>query len=43
MALNIRKLSPAIGAEILDIDLNEDQSAETVAAVNQAWFDNLIL
>jgi len=43
MTLNIRKLSPVIGAEILDIDLNEDQSAETVAAVNQAWFDNLIL
>lgn len=43
MTLNIRKLSPAIGAEILDIDLNEDQSAETIAAVNQTWFDNLIL
>ena len=43
MALNIRKLSPAIGAEIVDIDLNEDQSAETVAAINQAWFDNIVL
>ena len=34
MALNIRKLSQAIGAEIQDIDLNEDQSAEIVAAIN---------
>lgn len=43
MALKIRKLSAHIGAEILDLDLNEDQSAETIAAVNQAWFDNIIL
>lgn len=43
MALKLRKLSPHIGAEIQDIDLNEDQSAETVAAINQAWFDNIIL
>jgi taurine dioxygenase len=43
MALKIRKLSQAIGAEIQEIDLNEDQSAETIAAINQAWFDNIIL
>ena len=43
MALTIRKLSPAIGAEIQDIDLNEDQSAETINAINQIWFDNIIL
>ena len=43
MALTIRKLSPAIGAEIRDIDLNEDQSAETINAINQIWFDNIIL
>jgi len=43
MALKIRKLSQAIGAEIQDIDLNEDQSAETIDAINQAWFDNIIL
>lgn len=43
MALKIRKLSPAIGAEIQDIDLNEDQSPDTIAAINQAWFDNIIL
>ena len=42
MALKIRKLSEHIGAEIQDIDLNEDQSAETIAAINQAWFDNIL-
>ena len=43
MALKLRKLSPHIGAEIQDIDLNQDQTAETIAAINQAWFDNIIL
>ena len=43
MALKIRKLSPHIGAEIQDIDLNEDQNAETITAINQVWFDNIIL
>lgn len=43
MALKLRKLSPNIGAEIEGIDLNEDQSPETVAEINQAWFDNIIL
>jgi taurine dioxygenase len=43
MALTIRKLSPHIGAEIQDLDLNEDQSAESIDAINQAWFDNIIL
>ena len=43
MTVNIRKLAPLIGAEILDIDLSEDQSPETVAAINAAWLDNVIL
>lgn len=43
MAITINKLSPHIGAEIADIDLNEEQSAETVAEIVQAWHDNLIL
>ena len=43
MALKLRQLSPHIGAEIQDIDLNADQSAETIAEINQAWFDNIIL
>ena len=43
MALKIRELSPHIGAEIQDIDLNEDQNAETITAINQVWFNNIIL
>ena len=43
MSLNIRKLSLNIGAEILDIDLSEDQSADTIAEINAAWLDHLVL
>lgn len=43
MALNIHKLAPTIGAEILDIDLSEDQSPGTIAEINRAWLDHLIL
>ena len=43
MALKLRKLSEHIGAEVLDIDLKQDQSADTIAEINQAWFDNIIL
>lgn len=43
MTLKLRKLSAHIGAEIQDIDLNADQSAETISAIIQAWFDNIIL
>lgn len=43
MALKINKLSEHIGAEIREIDLNLDQSPETIALINQAWFDNIIL
>ena len=42
MAITNNKLSPHIGAEIADIDLNEEQSAETVAEIVQAWHDNQI-
>ena len=43
MPLSIRKLSQHIGAEIEDIDLKRDQSADTIAEINQIWFDNIIL
>ena len=43
MELKLRKLSPHIGAEIQNINLNEEQSTETVAEINQAWLDNIIL
>ncbi len=43
MTLDIRKLTPTIGAEIVGVDLSQDQDAETVAALNRAWLDNLVL
>ena len=43
MVLDIRKLTPTIGAEIVGIDLSQDQDAETVAALNRAWLDSLVL
>jgi taurine dioxygenase len=42
-ALNIRKLTPTIGAEILDIDLSRPLSKPVVAAVRQALLDNLVI
>ena len=43
MTLDIRKLTPTIGAEVVGVDLSQDQDAETVAALNRAWLDNLVL
>ena len=40
---DIRPLSPALGAEIVGIDLSEPLSAETVAALRGAWLDHLVL
>ena len=43
MTLDIRKLTPTIGAEVVVVDLSQDQNAETVAALNRAWLDDLVL
>jgi alpha-ketoglutarate-dependent taurine dioxygenase len=43
MKLNLRPLSPALGAEVVDIDLSRKLDADTVAALRQAWLDHLIL
>ena len=43
MTLDIRKLTPTIGAEVVGVDLSQDQNAETVAALNRAWLDDLVL
>jgi taurine dioxygenase len=42
-SLAIKPLSPALGAEIVGIDLREDLSAETVAEIIEAWHQNLVL
>lgn len=43
MAFEVRRLSPNTGAEILGVDLSQDQDTETVAALNRAWLDHLVL
>jgi taurine dioxygenase len=43
MPLIVKPLSPALGAEITGIDLREDLSADTIAAIVEAWHDNLVL
>jgi taurine dioxygenase len=43
VAFQIQKLTPHIGAEIKGLDLNQEQSAETMAALKQAWLDNIVL
>ncbi len=43
MALTVRKLAPNIGAEICDIDLQQDHDAEVIAEINRIWLDSVIL
>ncbi len=42
MSITVTPLSDAIGAAITDVDLSEEVDAETVAAIKQAWLDNII-
>jgi alpha-ketoglutarate-dependent taurine dioxygenase len=39
----LRKLHPAIGAEILGVDLREPQSEDAIDALRQAWRDHHLL
>ena len=39
--LDIRPLSGAIGAEILGVDLAQDVSDSTIAAIRAAWLEHL--
>jgi taurine dioxygenase len=41
--LQIRPVSPTIGAEVLGLDLAGDLAAETVAAMRAAWLEHLVL
>jgi taurine dioxygenase len=43
MPLEIKPLSPALGAEIAFVDLRQDLPAETVAAIIDAWHEHLVL
>jgi taurine dioxygenase len=41
--LRIRRLGYALGAEITGLDLRSHLQNETIAAIRQAWLDNLLL
>jgi taurine dioxygenase len=43
MSLEIKPLSPALGAEIAGLDLRHELPAETVAAIIDAWHEHLVL
>ena len=43
MPLVVKPLSPALGAEILGVDLREDLPAQTVADIVDAWHQHLIV
>ncbi len=43
MPLEIKPLSPALGAEIAGVDLRDELSAATVAAIIDAWHEHLVL
>jgi taurine dioxygenase len=42
-ALGVRPLSPALGAEILGIDLRDDIDARVFAQIRDAWHQNLVI
>lgn len=41
--LEIRRVTPAIGAEITGVDLSEPLDDETVAAIRAAWIEHLVV
>jgi taurine dioxygenase len=43
MPITVTPLSDALGAAITGVDLSQDIDAETVAAIKQAWLDNIII
>jgi taurine dioxygenase len=43
MSISVRKLSPALGAEICNVDLSEPLNEATLDAIEKAWYDHLIL
>ena len=42
-SLEIRRVTPAIGAEILGVDLAVDLSEQTFEAIREAWHEHLVL
>jgi taurine dioxygenase len=42
-AIEVHKIAGALGAEISGVDLTRDLDADTIAAIRQAWLDNLVI
>lgn len=42
-SLSVRPLSPALGAEIVGVDLSKPLDSATVAAIRSAWTEHLVL
>ncbi|MPY71909.1 MAG: hypothetical protein GEU92_17715 [Alphaproteobacteria bacterium] len=42
-AITVTKLHPRIGAEIGGVDLSRETAPDTMAAINQAWYDHAVL
>jgi taurine dioxygenase len=42
-SLVVRPLSPALGAEIVGVDLRDELSAQTVAQIIDAWHEHLVI
>jgi alpha-ketoglutarate-dependent taurine dioxygenase len=42
-SLRVRKLHPALGAEVRGVDFTRELPAATVGAIKQAWADHLVL
>jgi taurine dioxygenase len=43
MTIEIKKLSPHTGAEILDVDLAREIDPDTAAGIYQAWLDHVVI
>ena len=43
MALHLRKLSYALGAEVIGLDLSQPMSAEAIAEIRAAWLEHMVL
>src|SRR5262245_20718388 len=42
-AFAVRPLSPALGAEIVGVDLSQEIDARTIAQIRDAWHEHLVI
>ncbi|MAM68412.1 MAG: taurine dioxygenase, partial [Rhodospirillaceae bacterium] len=41
--IDVRPLSDACGAEILGVDLSEPLTPQTLKAIEEAWYEHLVI